>query len=122
MKTFFTTIVILFICLSCSTDDIIGVNEKNYVTVQLDYLGDGGVYTDNISGVPYGLVTGVNGPYEFDADEVEYQIQYKPNSSWNTPVTLTWVAHKEYDYTIHCYLEYGNQVSYAHIDVNPTTK
>ncbi len=108
IKLFFKILLLSVIFASCEKDEEeIYVPPVNYVTVKIDYLGDGGSYNDNINGVPYGLEIGSNGPYIFDAPQT-YTISYRPSNNWSTPITLEWSpAGNGRAYEIHCYVE-GN--------------
>lgn len=102
----FATVCTLSFSSCVDEEDYDVTPSKDYVTIQIDYLGSGGYYNDNISGVPYGLVQGSNGPYEFDASQ-QYHIEYKPSSSWSTPVQLNWSPSGSGSHTIHCWVS-GN--------------
>lgn len=87
--------------------------ETAEVYVQLDYIGSGGYYNDNIDGVPSGLQIGsLNGPYPAEPGRT-YTIEYQASSSFPvitkswTPTSGTW--------TIRCYVQ-GNT---EYIQVSP---
>lgn len=76
------------------------------VIVQIDYLGAGGYYNDNIDGVPGGLTIGENGPYPMESDR-SYNIEYKADG--NFPVlNQTINMSSKGTWKIHCYVD-GNR-------------
>lgn len=101
----------LFFCLiGCKKEE---VPKKTFVKVQIDYLGAGGYYNDNIDGVPSGLTIGTNGPYEIDPD-TRYHLQYKAASNF-PEVSLDWTPSKGTTYIIHNYVTANTE----HLEVNP---
>jgi hypothetical protein len=102
---------LLFVCvIGCKKEE---VPKKTYVKVQIDYIGSGGYYNDNINGVPSGLIVGTNGPYEIDPG-TQYHLQYKAASNF-PEITLDWTPTKGSSSTIHSYVT-GNT---EHIEVIP---
>ncbi len=87
---------------SCKKD--VTTSNLTRVVVQIDYLGDGGYYNDNIDGIPYGLYVGTNGPFEVDASK-SYSIEYYPNNNWTTPAKIeSWRPTTNVAWVIHCYV------------------
>jgi hypothetical protein len=108
MRIIIKLIAVFLLFVSCEKDEAVPeAPPKNYVTIKIEYLGEGGMYTDDIATVPHGLSLGSNGPYEFDANR-SYTIQYKPSNSWAAPIKLEWTpSAPTFQYVIHCYVE-GN--------------
>lgn len=104
------TIAVLLVvgfCLSQCTKQ-----QSSSVKIQIDYLGSGGYYNDNIDAVPTGLTLGINGPYPADPDKT-YTLEYKADE--NFPVlTKTW-SPATGPWKIHCYVQ-GN---YAYMNAEP---
>lgn len=96
----------------CQKDEIMDPEVK----VQIDYLGNGGYYNDDIDGVPSGLAVGtVNGPYDAKSGQA-YTIEYKADNRFGV-VTLqhsfNGITGRRAIWIIHCYVS-GNT---ANIDV-----
>ncbi len=82
------------------------------VTVQIDYVGTGGFYKDDVTPASTIYVIGTNGPYQVDPSKT-YTLQYKADE--NFPVlTKTW-SPTSGPWTIHCYVS-GNT---EYISVQP---
>ena len=75
------------------------------ITIQIDYIGAGGYYNDNIDAVPTGLNIGSNGPYTADPDKT-YTLEYKADNNFPV-ITKTW-SPTSGPWKIHCYVQ-GNQ-------------
>lgn len=74
------------------------------LTVQIDYIGAGGYYNDDIKGVPTGLIVGSNGPYTVDPGQT-YTLEYKADD--NFPVVTKMWKPTSGPWKIHCYVQ-GN--------------
>lgn len=86
--------------------------KKTQVMVNIEYIGSGGYYNDNIEGVPSGLVIGENGPFPADPDKT-YTIEYQADE--NFPVITKEWSPTGGPWTIHCYVT-GNT---EYIQVTP---
>jgi hypothetical protein len=96
-----STLLVLSLCFAECTK-----RQDSSVKIQIDYLGSGGYYNDNIDAVPTGLTLGVNGPYPADPDKT-YTLEYK--ASDNFPViTKTW-SPTSGPWKIHCYVQGNNE-------------
>jgi hypothetical protein len=70
------------------------------LTIQLDYIGGGGYYNDNIAAVPSGLIIGSNGPFTIDKDQT-YTLEYKADANFPV-ITKSWKPSSGV-WKIHCY-------------------
>ena len=101
--------IILFLS-ACKKD----VPQMARVKVQIDYLGAGGYYNDNISGVPAGLTLGSNGPFTVHADQ-QYTMVYRANADFPETSISNWTPTTNGVWVIHCYVT-GNL---EHIETYP---
>lgn len=103
IKTFFMK-SIFFVAFILTAIALFGCKKENAMTqvkIQIDYLGAGGYYNDNISGVPSGLSLGSNGPYPADPGQT-YTVTYKADD--NFPVITKMFTPTSGLWTIHCYV------------------
>lgn len=108
LKAGFTGILLMLLtalCMQSCTKDAATANVA-HVKIQIDYLGSGGYYNDNMGGVPQGLVIGTNGPFDVDAGKT-YTLQYLPDSRWTSPATVNFSPGAGITWIVHCYVS-GN--------------
>jgi hypothetical protein len=76
------------------------LEKETTLTIQLDYIGGGGYYNDNIAAVPSGLIIGSNGPFTIDKDQT-YTLEYKADANFPV-ITKSWKPTSG-AWKIHCY-------------------
>lgn len=68
--------------------------------IEIEYMGDGGFYNDDIESVPYNLMLGLNGPFRYEPYKT-YNIQYKADRDFGV-ATREFTPQGNHYWTIRC--------------------